>query len=102
MSKKILLVGNLPRRVTMQNILRRSDFHVRFAATNNEAYDIHSTEKMDLIITMLDILGMETKEFFLRVRWNQELLHTSGLQRRPGRDRAVPEHEGQRLHDHAL
>ena len=76
---KILLVGNILSGGKVNSILARFNCSVLQAGSNDEAYSIHSKEKVSLIITTLDLPGMEAEELCMRLRWSPELKFVSIL-----------------------
>jgi len=76
--KKLLIVGNIQRfMATGKNILNRADIKIFTATSGEEALDIHKTERVDLIITELDIPGISGDKLCSVIRKDEELKHVS-------------------------
>lgn len=70
---KILVVGNAINSAKIKGILASYNCNILKAWSNDEAYSIHSKEKVSLIITTMDLPGMEAEELCVRLRWSPEL-----------------------------
>jgi CheY-like chemotaxis protein len=67
--KKILIARDVHELLEQHNtFLDRTDFKVFIAKTNDEAFKIHQTEQVDLIITRLDMSGMTGEHFCSLIR----------------------------------
>lgn len=76
--KKILLVADLNTLVDKEkNILSRTDFQIFTATSGDEALKIHKAEKMDLIVTNLDMPGMTGDNLCSLVRNDDTLKQVS-------------------------
>jgi len=72
--KKVLLSDDLRQLLTEKSsYLDRSEIKVFSAGTNNEILKIHSKERVDLIVTQLELPGMKTEELFNTIRKSHEL-----------------------------
>jgi CheY-like chemotaxis protein len=77
--KKILIAHDIHESLEQhQTFLDRTDFRVFTAKTNDEAFKIHQTELVDLIITRLDMPGMAGEHFCSLIR-NDNLLRAASL-----------------------
>lgn len=76
--KKILLVDDLRTIVEKEkSILSRADFALFTATSGREALEIHRKEKVDLIVTDLDMPGMGGDELCLQIRNDGDLKKVS-------------------------
>jgi DNA-binding response OmpR family regulator len=76
--KKILIAGPLHDLVSRDNsFLNRAEVTMLSAPTKEEAFDIHKTEKVNLIVMELDLPAMTCEEFCAAVRANSELRQVS-------------------------
>ncbi len=72
--KKILIAHDIHVLLEQHNtFLNRADFTVFIAATNDEALNLHRSERADLIITQLDLPGMPSERFCSLVRADEKL-----------------------------
>jgi response regulator RpfG family c-di-GMP phosphodiesterase len=72
--KKVLIATDLKRRYMEQDrILDRAHIKVFTAETNDELLKIHGEEKVDLIVTKLDMPGIRSEEFFATIRQRKDL-----------------------------
>jgi CheY-like chemotaxis protein len=72
--KKILIAKDLHTLLQQKaSLLNRSDIRIWTASTNDELLRIHSAEKVDLIITDLDLPGMSTEQMAATIRGSAEL-----------------------------
>jgi CheY-like chemotaxis protein len=77
--KKILIAHDVHESLEQQQtFLDRTDFMVFTAKTNDEAYTIHQTQQVDLIITRLDMPGMAGERFCSLIR-NDDQLRAASL-----------------------
>jgi DNA-binding response OmpR family regulator len=73
--KKILIVNDLKNLFTADNgFFKRSDLRFFTAATNEEVLNTHIREKLDLIVSKLNMPGMRSEELF------DIILQSKGLQ----------------------
>jgi DNA-binding response OmpR family regulator len=78
--KKILISeGMLASVATETSFLRRSDIMLFTAATNDEVLALHLAERVDLIITELDLPGMQSEKLHERIRNDRELRSVSTI-----------------------
>lgn len=76
--KKVLIARDIHELLEQNNtFLDRTDFSVFIATTNDEALTIHRAERVDLIITQLDMPGMAAEQFCSRIREDADLRTTS-------------------------
>ncbi len=76
--KKVLLADGLKKPIVGENgFLERAGVGVFTAATNDEILRVHTKEKLDLIVTKLELPGMKSEELFSRIRKNKELRDVS-------------------------
>ena len=72
--KKVLIAKDLRVLLEQDNtFLNRADFTVFTAATNEEALKIHRKERVNLIITHLDMSGMASEQFCTLIREDEML-----------------------------
>jgi len=78
--KKVLIANNLIDLYIDKNSFRdRADIRVFTAATNDEVLKIHRKEKVDLIVTQLDLPGIKTEDLFNTIRTDRELRDVSAI-----------------------
>jgi CheY-like chemotaxis protein len=78
--KKVLISEDLqPMLLQHQNVLSRSNIAVFPATSNDEILRIHFQEKVNLIVTRLDMPGLRTDELFSIIRQTPDLQHVSIL-----------------------
>ena len=76
--KKLLIVGNIQQfMATEKNILNRADIKIFTAQSGEKALEIHRTERVDLIITELDMPGISGDKLCSLIRKDEELKHVS-------------------------
>ncbi len=76
--KKILIAGPLRSSLEKEkNFLNRADVKTLFASTNDEMLSIHSAEKVNLIITQMEMAGMPTDQLFAEIRSKDALRKVS-------------------------
>lgn len=76
--KKILIVSELRSLVEKEkSILNRSDFNIFSAASGREAFDIHKSEKVDLIVADNDLPDITGDDLCSMIRDNEELRKVS-------------------------
>ncbi len=76
--KKILVAEPLRSSLEKEkNFLHRADVKMLFASTNDEMLSVHSAEKVNLIITQLEMAGMPTEQLFTEIRSNDVLRKVS-------------------------
>ena len=72
--KKILIARDLHALLEQnESFLKRTDLEVFVAATNDEALKIHRVERVNLIITKLDLPGMASEQFCSMIREDEDL-----------------------------
>jgi DNA-binding response OmpR family regulator len=72
--KKILVADNLKSQCLQNNsFLSRQGMTVFSAATNDEILKIHSVEKVDLIVSKIDLPGLTSEELFENIRHLRDL-----------------------------
>lgn len=72
--KKVLIAHDLKNLcLENNNALDRADVMVFTAATNDELLKMHNEEKVDLIVTKLDLHGMMTEELFDAIKQRKDL-----------------------------
>jgi CheY-like chemotaxis protein len=72
--KKILIARDLHALLEQnETFLKRTDLMVFVAATNDEALRIHRVERVNLIITQLDMPGMASEQFCSMIRGDEDL-----------------------------
>jgi CheY-like chemotaxis protein len=72
--KKILIARDLNALLEQnETFLKRTDLRVFVAATNDEALKIHRVERVNLIITQLDMPGMDSEQFCSMIRRDEDL-----------------------------
>ena len=72
--KKILIAHELQVLLKQDmTFLKRSDVAVFTAASNDEMLNIHRTERVNLIVTQLDMPGMDTVQCCARIREEEDL-----------------------------
>jgi len=78
--KKILIANDLKSQcMSNSSFLNRSDVSVFSAATNDEMLQIHREEKVDLIVTIIDLPGITSEELFVNIRQHKELRGVSTI-----------------------
>jgi CheY-like chemotaxis protein len=78
--KKVLLAQDLKKPIMEQsNFLERAGVAVFTASTNDDMLKVHKTEKVDLIVTKLDLTGMKSEELFRSIRESRELRDVSTI-----------------------
>jgi len=76
--KKILITHDLHALLEQNDtFLKRADIKVFIAATNDEALNIHRLERVNLIITQLDMPGMASEQFCSMIRKDEILSSVS-------------------------
>lgn len=76
--KKIIVAENLRALVeTEKSFINRTDIRTVYSATNEEILAFHRTEKADLIITNLDMPGMNAEDLCAFIRENNKLRSVS-------------------------
>lgn len=76
--KKILLAKDLKGLfLEKDSFFDRADIKVFMAATNDEILKIYNKEKIDLIVTQLDLPGIKSEELFSIIRKSKELQKVS-------------------------
>ncbi len=77
--KKVLVANQLERLFTDEDFFNRAGV-LRFSAgSNDEILQVHSWEKVDLIVTQLDMPGMPSEELFTIIRNSEELREVSAI-----------------------
>jgi CheY-like chemotaxis protein len=78
--RKILLADDLQRLYLEKNSFRhRADIKVFAAATNDDILSIHQKEKIDVIVTQLDLPGLASEELFSIIRTSEDLRDVSTI-----------------------
>lgn len=78
--KKVLIANDLKNLCLEKNdFLVRADIKVFFAATNDEVLRIHRKEKVNLLITQLDMPGIKNEELFDIIRKSKALREISTI-----------------------
>jgi DNA-binding NarL/FixJ family response regulator len=78
--KRVLIASGLKDLFTgKNNFLDREDIAVFLAASNDELLKIHREEKVDVIITQLDMPGIKTEELFSIIRGSKEVRSVSTI-----------------------
>ena len=76
--RKVLLADDLKNLYLAKNSFQnRADIQVFTAASNDDILSCHRKEKIDLIITRLDLPGITSEELFSTIRHNGELRDVS-------------------------
>jgi len=76
--KKVLLAQGLKKPIMEKSsFLERSGVAIFTAATNNDILKVHTKEKVDLIVTKLELPGMKSEELFSLFRKSEELKEVS-------------------------
>ena len=76
--KKIIIADQIKRSLEREtNFLERKDIKVFTACSNEEVMKIHSTEKVDLIITLFHLPGMSTADLCSLIRTIRNLRSVS-------------------------
>jgi len=78
--KKVLMTNEVKSLCLEENsFLNRSDTMIFTAASNDEMLHIHDREKVDLIVTQLELPGINTEEFFTEIRARDKLRQVSTI-----------------------
>jgi len=78
--KKVLIANALKKLHTdIDAFLDRTDIKVFTAGDNDEVLKIHRAEKVDLIITKIDMPGIRSEELYSIIRQNKELQKVSTI-----------------------
>ena len=78
MKKAIIALDLMNLYRTKESLLDRTDINVLSAASNDAFLRIHGKEKVDLIVTRLDMPGtIKTEQLFKQIREKQELRNVS-------------------------
>ncbi len=78
--KKVLLARDLKKPIAEKSsFLERAGVVVFTAATNDDLLNVHKKEKVDLIVTKLDLPGMKSEELFRLIRESQDLREVSTI-----------------------
>ena len=78
MKKALIAVDLISHYMTKENFLDRPDVNVLSASSNDAFLKIHQKEKVDLIVTRLDMPGsIKSEQLFDQIRKNQELRKVS-------------------------
>lgn len=76
--KKILLVNNREAFIDSEKtILQRTGFELYIATSGEEALSVHKAEKVDLIVTCLDMPGISGDDLCSKIRMDDDLKHVS-------------------------
>jgi CheY-like chemotaxis protein len=76
--QKVLIANELkPLLVGTERYLDRTDISVFFAATNDEVLKLHVEERMNLIVSKLDMPGHRSEEIFEIIRSSKDLRQVS-------------------------
>jgi CheY-like chemotaxis protein len=78
--KKVLLARDLKKPIMEKsNFLERAGVVVFTAATNEDMLKVHKKERVDLIVTKLDLPGMKSEELFRSIRESRVLRDVSTI-----------------------
>ena len=78
--KKVLLADGLKGLFTERgSFIARAGIQVFTAATNDEALAVHGRERVDLIVTQLDMPGIRIEDLFSAIRNDKELRKVSTI-----------------------
>ena len=78
--RKVLLADELKNLCLEKNGLwSRADIKVFIASTNDDILTLHRKEKIDLIVTRLDLPGIGSEELFSIIRASEELRDVSTI-----------------------
>jgi CheY-like chemotaxis protein len=78
--KKVLLAKEVENLFTKKSgFLGRSDIKAFTAVTNDEVLKVHRREKVDLIVTQLDLPGIKSEDLFSIIRNSEELRDVSTI-----------------------
>ncbi len=78
--KKVLLANNLKSLFTAKKgFLDRANIRLYAAHTNDEVLEIHQEEKVTLIVTQLDMPGIQSEELFNIIRNSEQLRAVSTI-----------------------
>jgi len=76
--KKVLLAQELKKPIAEKSsFLERAGVVVFTAATNDDILKVHKKEKVDLIVSKLELPGMKSEELFSLIRKSKELTEVS-------------------------
>lgn len=76
--KKILIAHALKSLIEKEkSFLQRADIKLFTAATNDQMLAVHRAEKVNLIITQLDMSGMSNEQFYTTIKNDRELRKVS-------------------------
>lgn len=76
--KKVLLARDLKKPIMeASSFLERAGVAIFTAATNDDILKVHKKEKVDLIVTKLELPGMKSEELFRLIRESAELKEVS-------------------------
>lgn len=88
--KKVLIAQDLHVLLEQdKTFLNRTDFTVFIMGTNDEALNIHRRERVNLIITNLDMPGMDSQQFCSRIREDKDLRAVSMIMVCPNTPEAI-------------
>jgi len=78
--KKMLLAHSLKKPIMEKSrFLERAGVSIFTVATNDDLLKVHKQEKVDLIVTKLDLPGMKSEELFSLIRESPELREVSTI-----------------------
>jgi len=78
--KKVLLAAGLKRPIMEKSsFLERAGVAVFTASTNDDILKVHKKEKVDLIVTKIDLPGMKSEELFGLIRKSEDLREVSTI-----------------------
>jgi CheY-like chemotaxis protein len=78
MKKKVLLAQDLKKPIMEKSsFLERAGVGVFTAATNDDILKVHKKEKVDLIVTKLELPGMKSEELYSLIRKSEQLKEVS-------------------------
>jgi DNA-binding response OmpR family regulator len=75
--KKILVADSIKSGIENEKFLRRSDVKLFTAATNDEILSVHRSEKVNLIISQLDVPGVNPEKVYAEIRKDADLRKVS-------------------------
>ena len=88
--KKIIIVDQIKRRLELEtNFLERPDIKIFTAYSNEEVLKIHGDEKVDLIITLINLPGMCTGDLCSTIRAMKTLRRVSVIVYSPDNEKNI-------------
>jgi DNA-binding response OmpR family regulator len=78
MKKALIAIDLMNLYMTKENLLDRANINILSAASNDAFLKVHEREKVDLIVTRLDMPGsIKTDQFLKQIRQHQDLRNVS-------------------------